>query len=314
LTGIELRQKIDQARAQQKLKEQALALEGQQQQIQIQHNLATEANWAEKLKSDALDRALKADSDLTSHGIEMLKLDLEKEKEKTRTQQWNAEYGVKLLDHSMKAKELEQKIVTNNQAALKPTLERYNAAVREANVLRGKAFASPLYETSEAKESKAAARAALETKMTEINNLAAYIDKATIPVEEESLGAGKQVKENRARDARIADTTQYLTRVKTGVNVTVDTKDLNPQVAQLKRDAAVPVMQLKAKVSGQIQDIETKYYKDLETNPYAPVPTAKIEALMYGMAKKLQDLQRANKYLKVDMGNLNAVLYGGDTQ
>ena len=62
----------------------------------------------------------------------------------------------------------------------------------------------------------------------------------------------------------------------------------------------------------RIKDLQDAYYKKLETDPAAPSPEGKIEALLYDMKVKIDRMKKSSRYLQtvVQDKGLNDYLYG----
>jgi hypothetical protein len=324
--GYNWRTQLDAVKAKQVLAERTADLEAKKIEVDTFKALGEAKFRDQEIQQQAIGHAITEQNNLSNQGLKKLELDLQTTKTKAEMDHWAADYGIKILDLQYKKKDLEVKLQGKQQELLKPTLDRYGKVISECNVLRGRAFSGQIYGEDDASYKKRTgdARAQLDQKMQEANNLASVIDKAAAYTTSTDPTGGSQVPpgkptadaiQQRARDSRIADTTEYMSRAKVGANVKVNTFDSNPQIQQLKQDAVGPVLQLKAKTQAQIQAIEQKYYKQLETDPYAAPPTNQVEALLHGMNNKIQLMRRNNKYLQgntVDTGNLNAVLFGGD--
>lgn len=318
LTGIQLRQDVEDRRIKQQALEQEADKDAQQRALAVQKILMDQQQHEDNMKEKVLDRALREDMNTSTLALRKLGLEMQKDRLKSEQEYQGKKIAVDLLNARLRGQEIETRINTLKVktatgiatgmantgtkalvASMQPLIARYKGAVSEANKLREKAYSSPMYVDEKGRQEAASS---LKAKMEEIDNISSELETAS----RTALGEGEKMQgmlsggDQTGRDQAIASATQYISRAKLAANIKANNQDNNVQVARLKFSASIPFEALRQSTVNRISDLERKYYKELESDPYAPSPKAKIDALLYSFYSQVKNMQKKDKYLTVD--------------
>lgn len=309
LGGYALRQELEERKIREALKERELELKGEDLIKDYAKLYFEQYKFQEEALDRDLDRALRERQIIGTEKYHEWEKAYKEEELAFRIKNEARRAKLDILNYNLRAKEYEQKANELGLKTLQPVIDRYKSAVGEANAIRERLYPTGFGAVSRAPEETETLKGELEAKLREVDNLGSLIDRSVI---------GKSLTEpdtrtidQRRRDNKIMETTMYITRAKTAVSsLVVDPRDINPQVAAIKQQAAEEVRELISKTKSKIADLEKKYYKELERDPDVEPPTEKIETLLLSLKNKIQEKQRKNRYIKVDFTPIDSIVYG----